>query len=304
MLVDTAALPARERPEPWAEAHERIFFPIGVRLTADEPLPGRGSPPPDRPGGRVPGDERRVGDQPQRPRDRRVRSGAVPRRDLAERHEPDRAGRPRDASFCPGELTSWDSSHPFAVTHVDAFDLLLIVVPRALLGPRRDAICAQTAGRLDGTLAGPFFRQVWRSLDAGQPQGEDIADALIALVRALHVRSAPRLPGLLGQVKAFIDAHLDDDHLSPETIARAHFISTRSLHKLFSAEDVTVSAFIRRRRLEACRRDLLDPALGDDPISAIARRHALANPAHFSRAFRAAYGCTPSELRALSVQTE
>ena len=298
VLFDTAELAARERPEPWAQAHERIFFPIGVRLTADEPCPGRIAAHRIGPVGayRVTSDASVV---------KRSARGiasldpeqflvATALRGTSRIEQGDRA-----TVFGAGELSSWDSSHPFAVTHRDAFDLLLIVVPRTLLGPRRDAICARTAGRLDGTLAAPFFRAVWRSLGDGGAVNEDVADALIALVRALHARAEPRLPALLEQIKAHIDAHLDDPALAPETIARAHFISTRYLHKLFAAEDASVSEWIRRRRLEAIRRDLLDPALAAETISAIARRHALANPAHVSRAFRAAYGCTPSELRAL-----
>jgi AraC-like DNA-binding protein len=206
----------------------------------------------------------------------------------------------RSAEFAPGELSSWDSSHPFSVTHMNAFDLLLMVVPRALLGPRRDAICAQTAGRLDGSLAGPFFTQVWNALEGdGVASQDDVAEAIIALVRALHpaAHEDVRLPGgaLLPQIKAYIDAHLGDLGLGPERIARAHFISTRYLHKLFEGEGV--SDWVRRRRLEMCRRDLLAT---QDPISQIASRWGLVNPAHFSRVFRATYGLTPSELRALA----
>jgi AraC-like DNA-binding protein len=102
------------------------------------------------------------------------------------------------------------------------------------------------------------------------------------------------------QVKAYAQAHLGDPRLGPESLARAHHVSTRYLQKLFAADGTTITEWIRRRRLEACRRDLCDPALAHEPISQIARRWALANPAHFSRVFRAAYGCTPSELRARS----
>jgi AraC-like DNA-binding protein len=41
-----------------------------------------------------------------------------------------------------------------------------------------------------------------------------------------------------------------------------------------------------------------------EPISQIARRWALPNPAHFSRLFRETYGCTPSGLRARARSTD
>ena len=298
VLVDTS------QPELWSEAHERIFFPIGVRVAAPEREARRIAEHRVGPIGayRVTSDASLV---------RRTARGIAafdPEQFIVAtamhgKQRIEQGGR--GVVFASGELSSWDSSHPFSVIHLDAFDLLLMVVPRALLGPRRDAICAQTAGRLDGSLAGPFFRQVWRSLDASAVASEgDVAEAIVALARALHpaAHADVRLPGgaLLPQIKAYVDAHLGDLGLGPERIARAHFISTRYLHKLFEAEGVTVSDWVRHRRLEMCRRDLLDPARAHEPISLIARRWALANPAHFSRVFRAAYGCSASELRALS----
>ena len=60
---------------------------------------------------------------------------------------------------------------------------------------------------------------------------------------------------------------------------------------------MSVSAWLRTRRLEACRRDLADPALADRTVAEIARRRGWSDPARFSRRFREAYGCAPSELR-------
>ena len=66
---------------------------------------------------------------------------------------------------------------------------------------------------------------------------------------------------------------------------------------MFAAEGLSVCDFIRTARLERCRRDLLDPALADQPIRAIASRWGLINAPHFSRLFREAYGCSPREFR-------
>jgi len=163
-----------------------------------------------------------------------------------------------------------------------------------------------------GYLANVRAKQIELAVDLdalrivdGDYHAGDLADALIALVRAVHSqdREAPDATRaasgtvLLEQVKAYVEAHLGDPDLGPEALARAHYVSTRYLQKLFAREGVTVTEWVRRRRLEACRRDLCDPALLHEPISQIARRWALANPAHFSRLFRETYGCTPSGLR-------
>jgi AraC-like DNA-binding protein len=74
----------------------------------------------------------------------------------------------------------------------------------------------------------------------------------------------------------------------------------RYLYKLFETEPTGVAGWIRERRLERCRRDLLDPALAERPVSAVAARWGLTNAAHFSRAFRAAYGLSPLAYRAMA----
>ena len=105
---------------------------------------------------------------------------------------------------------------------------------------------------------------------------------------------------LVLSVRAFIEERLGDPALAPPMIAAAHHVSLRYLHKLFESQQTTVAALIRERRLERCRRDMLDPALRAQPVSAIAARWGLTNPAHFSRLFRAAYGSAPAEFRALA----
>jgi AraC-like DNA-binding protein len=128
---------------------------------------------------------------------------------------------------------------------------------------------------------------------------------VLDLVRALYAAPATaegpaRLltrTEILLRIQSFIEANLGDPALDPEQIARASFISTRYLHKLFEAEGTSVCRWIRMTRLERCRRDLLDPALADETILSIASRWGLPGPQHFSRLFRSAYGCSPSELR-------
>jgi AraC-like DNA-binding protein len=77
-------------------------------------------------------------------------------------------------------------------------------------------------------------------------------------------------------------------------------VSVRYLHRLFEDEQATVAGWIRFRRLERCRRDLLDPALSAEPVSAIAGRWGLPSAADSSRLFRAAEGVPPARRLALA----
>ncbi|MGK5532137.1 helix-turn-helix domain-containing protein [Streptomyces sp. URMC 129] len=102
----------------------------------------------------------------------------------------------------------------------------------------------------------------------------------------------------LARIRTFIDEHLTDPDLSPESIARAHRISVRYLHKLFQNDGTTVSRWVRRRRLEACRQELGRTANRTIAVAAVAHRWGFSSPSHFSRAFRDAYGMSPTEWHA------
>jgi AraC-like DNA-binding protein len=60
---------------------------------------------------------------------------------------------------------------------------------------------------------------------------------------------------------------------------------------------MSVSALIRSRRLERCRRDLVDPLLADVPLAVIGQRWGFSDAPHFSRLFRAAFGESPRDYR-------
>ncbi|MBX5441863.1 MAG: helix-turn-helix domain-containing protein [Solirubrobacteraceae bacterium] len=310
LLFDTATVAPDERPERWGEACDRIFFPMRAtggalassrierhhvgpielfRLVSDH------------------GVGLRTGV------DVRAYDPEVLLIALAVRGRSHIEQDGRRAGFSVGDLSSWQSSRPFRAMHFEPFELMLLSMPRTLLGARADAICRQTARRLPGDsplgkMTTEMLRQTWRTLDAdeGTVNRGDLADALIALVRAVHSQdaAAPQATraasgaALLTQVKAHVEANLGDPDLGLQTLARRHHVSPRYLQKLFAEEGLTVTEYVRARRLEACRRDLCDPALAHETISEVARRWGLPNPAHFSRVFREAFGCTPSDLRA------
>ena len=165
--------------------------------------------------------------------------------------------------------------------------------------------------RIPGTdgaaaLASAFARQLPQRLEA--PRGERLGTAALDLFAVALSQGEPVAPvetrerALVLSVRAFIEERLGDPALAPPMIAAAHHVSLRHLHKLFESQQTTVAALIRERRLERCRRDMLDPAMRAEPVSAIASRHGLTNPAHFSRLFRAAYGSAPAEFRRRSAR--
>ncbi len=217
----------------------------------------------------------------------------------------------RATALGPGDITSYDTSQP-AIFRADApFDLLVLRLPKATLGKHAGKVSRLTAVTIPGDaglprLAARFFCEAANGLADGSIASGDtgLAEHVIDLVRRLYVDlDASRVPRprstaeLLIHAQAYIEARLGDPTLNPEELARACFISTRYLHRVFEAEGLRVCDFIRSARLDRCRRDLLDPAFADQPISAIASRWGLPSAPHFSRLFRQAYGCSPREFR-------
>jgi AraC-like DNA-binding protein len=159
-----------------------------------------------------------------------------------------------------------------------------------------------------GALTVALAYHLMRRLGDREPDASRDARLLDVLSVALEWRlggvaalpRATRRRALLAGVQAFIEQRLADPALSPGRIAAANHISVRLLHKLFETQETTVAAWVRQRRLERCRLDLLDPALARRPVQAIGARWGLPDAAHFSRLFRAAYGLPPGRYRLLA----
>ncbi len=218
----------------------------------------------------------------------------------------------RAAQLRPGEFAIYDFARPYELVYDSAVQLAVFGFPRELL-----ALPADTAGGLTavpiaadqgaGALAAPLLRRVALDLQTYQPASAarlcTVMMDLVTMAVAERAGQAEAPPAqaqertLLLRIHAFIEQHLGDTDLAPALVAAAHHVSLRYLHRLFETEDTTVAAWIRQRRLERCRRDLADPALGTVPVSAVAARWGLPDSAHFSRLFRRTYGMPPAEYR-------
>jgi AraC-like DNA-binding protein len=222
----------------------------------------------------------------------------------------------RQAQVSAGDLTCYDTRRPYRVTiGVDGnrpTQVMTFMFPPSMLPLCRGRLKDLTAIRIPasagvGDLTSQFLLQLARNIDHYSPA--EAARLSTAALEVLATRLAgemdirdwgtpeDRRHALLTTIQAFIQRHLGDPGLSPAMIAAAHHVSLRSLHQLFHDEGLTVAGWIRRRRLEGCRRDLSDPALDSRPVAAIAARWGFSSPGDFSRAFRAAHGLPPAEYR-------
>jgi AraC-like DNA-binding protein len=222
----------------------------------------------------------------------------------------------RQAELGPGAFSFVDLSRPCHLAG-GLNGVAAVMFPRSLL-PLRYRDTKQLAGatfdprEANSALVGLLVDKVVSQRDehcspAGVRTGAAILDLIIAAlsVRLDRVDAIPadtRLRVLGWQVKSFIEGQLESPELTPRQIAGAHHISLRYLYRIFEAEHTSVGSWIRGRRLDHCRRDLTDPTLAGRPVSAIGARWGFVDATHFARAFRTAYGVTPSDYRHLCVR--
>ncbi|MBM7504056.1 helix-turn-helix domain-containing protein [Agromyces aurantiacus] len=220
----------------------------------------------------------------------------------------------REAVVRPGDLAIYDTNTPYTLVFEERFSTAVLMVPHRLIELPTDAVRAMTAttvSREDGLahVVSGFLGGLAGQLDQlDGPVGARLARNAVDLVTTMYAQQLdlardadkPHRP-MLRRVQAYIDEHLPLPDLNPSTIAAAHFISTRHLHAIFHEEGLTVSTWIRARRLDRCRRELVDPLAAHRPVSEIAARWGFPDAAHFSRAFRAEFGEPPSAVRARAI---
>ncbi|MFJ6572714.1 helix-turn-helix domain-containing protein [Streptomyces sp. NPDC091292] len=227
----------------------------------------------------------------------------------------------RQARVGAGHLVLVDSSRPYSGYFDDpagVHSFVILQFPRAVLRlppravQRLHAVPVPLGPGMGGALSRWLADVTGRAEEFARADGPlltEVTTTLVASVLGDAVAPADgpgiedRRRALRTQIQRFIRHHLADP-LTPEGIAAAHQLSRRSLYTLFEEDGHSVAAWIRRERLERCRRDLSDPLLADQPIHSIAARWGFPDKAHFSRAFRSAYGAPPRDFRRRATRHE
>ncbi|GGN98005.1 AraC family transcriptional regulator [Actinoplanes lobatus] len=194
-----------------------------------------------------------------------------------------------------GNLVLWDSSVPYEaiVNGTSLAESALLQFPKRMLPlPVRQVtgLCAVSLpGTEDiGSLLAAFLASLaddrTRCTERDTLRLETIAVDLTTAVLAHHLeRENPPLRSpthtLYLRIIAFIEENLHHPELRPATIAAAHRISPRHLHRIFQQHHPAgVAAHIRTRRLDRARRDLADHRLDHLTIATIARRWGFSRP--------------------------
>jgi AraC-like DNA-binding protein len=233
---------------------------------------------------------------------------------LAEKVEIERGRRVEE--YIPGEAHIAPAHEPFdcrtphgsRILALNLDDDLVLSHKRALEGSRRapkpltfrlvssDAKCASVFSYLHW-LSQELQRE--GSALAAPQVARETADLLVAmLVEACWPSDTTCEKGArdaLRRAEEFLAAHMQMAVSLPE-VASAAGVSLRTLTRVFrNKHGVGPIGFLRRRRLEATRRDLLAAEPGFETVTDVALRYGFAHLGRFAGEYRKAFGESPSE---------
>ncbi|NDW02871.1 helix-turn-helix domain-containing protein [Jiella pacifica] len=209
-----------------------------------------------------------------------------------------------------GEISVLDLGRPFETTATD-FSNVTLLIPRE--------VCARAQGGLfhgrrlgHDSVMTPLVRSHMTFLADNAPRltGAEMGagvEALLTLMNASAGRDgdararAALAASLRQKIVQFIDERLADSELSPAAIASGCGLSRASLYRLAEVDD-GIAALVQSRRLSRAFDLIVDASARAARIDDICHSVGFASAAHFSRAFKACYGVSPRDLRALASQ--
>lgn len=209
-----------------------------------------------------------------------------------------------------GEWTVYDAGEPYSAAASHGAEFSVILIPRErVISPGIDVrnLVLHPIPARSG-----FGRLIWIFLDMTMDQIPtvqerrtfDVAEVItqmfrIALFDSLETQPAANSRDALRErVKFCILAHLRDPRLSVSKLADLMHCSKRYLHIVFRPENISISEYILKARLDRCRAQLLNSSSARRSITDIAYSWGFNNSNHFSRCFRREFGVSPRELRA------
>lgn len=217
----------------------------------------------------------------------------------------------RDARLGPGDFALYDSTRPYTLAFDGTFQQYVLMLPGPMLRTALRGVEGLTATTVSGQRgAGHLMIGMIRTLAAdigtlAPASAAAVADSVtqillagLAALPAAHRQAPPPAQALhRAQIRALVRERLRDPLLNVTAIAGQLRLSPSTLHRAWAGEACSLSDWIWAQRLDAARRDLCDPALAARSVSQIAFSWGFNDAAHFSRAFRARFGCAPSDLR-------
>jgi len=216
----------------------------------------------------------------------------------------------KTALLRPGDMALYSSTDPYSLKLSDDFSQMVVQLPASKLMDRLPNAESLTARTIDGQSGiGKLVREnilaFSEHVNTPNPMLQNLLqDTLIDLIATgLASESADKVElsspeqHVLLRAKSFIRNNLGNPDLDRKMVADEIGMSVRRLGEIFAKEDVTLSTYIRQKRLEAVAQNLRDGRFAHQSISEIAFRHGFSNMQNFSTLFRTHNGQSPRDFR-------
>jgi AraC-like DNA-binding protein len=215
----------------------------------------------------------------------------------------------RTAVLHPGDFALYDSTRPYELRFDGDFQQYVLMLPGPTLRSQLRAAPELTARGVHGAKgAGHLMIQMIRTLAtdiavlepaAAAAVAQSVEHIVVAGLSSLADTPAPEpsLQARREQVRAVARARLRDPGLTVAAIAAQLHTSVSTLHRAFAGEPCSIAEWIWSQRLDGVRADLCDPTVRHRTISDLAFAWGFVDASHFSRAFKARFGCTARDVR-------
>lgn len=218
----------------------------------------------------------------------------------------------RDAMLGPGDFALYDSTRPYTLSFDGDFQQLVLMLPGPTLRTAvRDThrLTASKVGseRGAGHLMINMITTLAQDIDTLAPASasavaDSVTQILVAGLSTLEPAYVPPTSALTAmhveQIKALVRRRFRDPAFGVAQIAAELRMSPSTVHRVWGSQACSVSDWIRSLRLDEARSRLCDPRSIARSVSVIAFDCGFNDAAHFSRAFKARFGCSPRECRA------
>lgn len=210
-----------------------------------------------------------------------------------------------------GDAYIWDSEEEFSFEATEQLETV------SLRLPRKDFFLQCDEGRIerrkvrfDNGLAAVLYRTVLAAFHEHNALSGSEKDLLEQTILPLATRTfgtsgncnSTKGPSeLFRRIVDYVEVNLGDQKLSVPGVAETMGISVRYLHALFAKNQITFSGYLRLRRVERAKKELLDPR-NKSSITMIAYRNGFGESSHFSRVFKGVTGLSPREYRKLRAE--